>query len=127
MVVFGGNAGGAVFGDTWILTDADGIYGTPNWTQMTPSGITARTNPAAIAYTGGMTIFGGSTTGGAFLNDTWALLYPSEFSSSTGITNLSPASATVGGAGFTLTVSGFGLVSGTQVYWNGAPLTTIHS
>jgi hypothetical protein len=40
------------------------------------------------------------------------------------ITSLSPASATAGGAAFTLTVNGTGFVSGDTVDWGGAPLTT---
>jgi hypothetical protein len=40
------------------------------------------------------------------------------------ITGLSPASATVGGAAFTLTVSGDNFTSDAVVQWNGATLTT---
>lgn len=39
-------------------------------------------------------------------------------------TSLSPASATAGGAKFTLTVNGTRFVSGASVLWNGAALTT---
>ena len=40
------------------------------------------------------------------------------------VTTLSPASATSGGAAFTLTVTGTGFVSGMAVAWNGTALTT---
>ena len=40
-------------------------------------------------------------------------------------TSLAPSSATAGGAGFTLTVTGTGFVSGATVQWNGAPLATM--
>jgi uncharacterized protein (TIGR03437 family) len=40
------------------------------------------------------------------------------------ITTLSPASASAGGADFTLTVNGSNLSSGATVAWNGAPLVT---
>ena len=40
------------------------------------------------------------------------------------ITQLSPSSAAVGGPAFTLTVTGTNFVLGTQVNWNGSPLTT---
>ncbi len=40
------------------------------------------------------------------------------------ITSLSPSSAAVGGAAFTLTVNGTGFLSGDAVSWNGAALTT---
>ncbi len=40
------------------------------------------------------------------------------------ITGLSPASATAGGAAFTLTVNGTNFVTGATVQWGGTPLTT---
>jgi hypothetical protein len=40
------------------------------------------------------------------------------------ITSLSPNSASAGAAAFTLTVNGFGFVSGSTVQWNGSALTT---
>jgi sugar lactone lactonase YvrE len=40
------------------------------------------------------------------------------------LASLSPSSATVGGAAFTLTVNGSGFVSGSAAQWNGAALTT---
>jgi hypothetical protein len=40
------------------------------------------------------------------------------------ITSLSPPSAYLNSAGFTLTVNGSGFVSGAVVYWNNVPLTT---
>ena len=40
------------------------------------------------------------------------------------LTSLSPSSATVGGAGFTLTVTGSHFVKGSQIRWNGAARAT---
>jgi IPT/TIG domain len=40
------------------------------------------------------------------------------------LTSVSPATAVVGGSGFTLTASGSGFVSGSTVQWNGASRTT---
>ena len=40
------------------------------------------------------------------------------------ISNLSPGSATPGGPGFTLTITGTGFVSGSVVQWNGTTLST---
>jgi hypothetical protein len=40
------------------------------------------------------------------------------------ISSLSPASATAGGAAFTLTVNGTGFVTGSAIYWNGTALTS---
>lgn len=42
------------------------------------------------------------------------------------LTSLSPSSAVAGGAGFTLTVTGTGFVSGSAVDWNGTALTTTY-
>ena len=42
------------------------------------------------------------------------------------LSSLSPNSATLGGAAFTLTVSGSGFVSGTTVQWNGSALPTTY-
>lgn len=41
-----------------------------------------------------------------------------------GITLLNPTSATAGGSGFTLTVTGTGFLATSIVYWNGVPMTT---
>jgi subtilisin family serine protease len=42
------------------------------------------------------------------------------------LSNLSPSSATAGGAGFTLTVSGTLFANGSDVTWNGTPRTTTY-
>jgi len=64
MIVFGGGAGGVDLNDTWALTNANGLSGTPAWiplptgTATVPSGRgghTAVYDPASDA----MTIFGG--------------------------------------------------------------------
>jgi hypothetical protein len=42
MIVFGGNFTGCAaspsLSDTWVLTDANGLTGTPAWSQLTPAG-----------------------------------------------------------------------------------------
>jgi len=38
MIVFGGEASKAVFSDVWVLSNANGIGGTPTWTQLSPTG-----------------------------------------------------------------------------------------
>jgi hypothetical protein len=42
------------------------------------------------------------------------------------LTQISPAGATAGGAGLTLTVTGFNFISGSVVKWNGTPLATTY-
>lgn len=79
MTIFGGYNGGTYFNDTWVLSNANGMGGTPVWTQLTPTGgppagrvLTAATlDPASHR----ITIFGGGGLSASF-NDTW-LLTPS--------------------------------------------------
>src|SRR5260370_2052489 len=37
LIIYGGDKGGAPTGDIWILANANGIGGSPTWTQLTPS------------------------------------------------------------------------------------------
>jgi Bacterial Ig-like domain (group 2)/Abnormal spindle-like microcephaly-assoc'd, ASPM-SPD-2-Hydin/Galactose oxidase, central domain/Kelch motif len=76
LVVYGGDAGSAPFGDIWILSHADGSGGTPAWTKLNPSnnGPVARSGQSAT-YDGQnniMTIYGGFD-GTNVLSDTWVL------------------------------------------------------
>ena len=81
MIVFGGGADSGysvVFNDLWVLSNADGTGGTPNWTQINPTGIlpSARTLSSAIynAANNRMVVFQGCNTGcGIDFNDTWVL------------------------------------------------------
>jgi hypothetical protein len=76
MIVFGGLLNGSFFNDVWVLTNANGTGGNPEWIQLAPSGEppaerfthTAVYDPA----TNRMTIFGGGNSGGN-LNDVWVL------------------------------------------------------
>jgi len=76
LTVFGGDAGGATFSDTWVLTFANGIGGTPTWTEITPSnnGPSARSGHTATydAQNDLMTIYGGYD-GTNLLGDAWVL------------------------------------------------------
>jgi len=38
MIVFGGDNQSVIFSDTWILSHANGLGGTPTWTQLSPTG-----------------------------------------------------------------------------------------
>jgi len=38
MVIYGGDNQSVVFSDTWVLSNANGLGGTPTWTQLAPSG-----------------------------------------------------------------------------------------
>jgi Kelch motif protein/galactose oxidase-like protein len=38
MIVYGGDNGSVVFSDAWVLSNANGVGGSPTWTQLIPSG-----------------------------------------------------------------------------------------
>lgn len=75
MVFAGNNCGSTYFNDVWVLQNANGIGGTPAWTQLSPTG----TPPAARAFTSAvydpasnrMIVFGG--TNSTLFNDAWVL------------------------------------------------------
>jgi hypothetical protein len=73
MIVFAGNG----FNDIWVLSEANGVGGTPSWTPLSPSGgpPSARQFPTAVytAASNRMTVFAGSPDGGTGLNDVWVL------------------------------------------------------
>lgn len=81
LVVFGGCEGGClpVANDVWVLTNANGTGGAPQWTQLSPTGTPpAARQSAAAGYdptTNRMIVFGGQNGGGSFgvYGDTWVL------------------------------------------------------
>ena len=76
LVVFGGNGSGGAMADVWVLRHANGVSGTPTWTQLAPSGTppAARTGAAAVYENEfGRTIIVGGNSGGTFFADTWSL------------------------------------------------------
>jgi site-specific DNA recombinase len=80
MTIFGGNTSSGQVNDSWTLTNADGLRGTPSWSQLPPSGNLPAprggsvANPTKVydAGYGRMIIFGGGTPNG-LVNDTWVL------------------------------------------------------
>jgi hypothetical protein len=74
MVVFGGYF---TNNETWVLSAADGLGGTPAWTQLVPTGglPAARFGQTAIynAANNRMVMFGGYSASFSLLNDTWVL------------------------------------------------------
>lgn len=51
MIVFGGQAGFRFFNDVWILANANGLGGTPMWTQLNPTGGPPVRDMGVAAYT----------------------------------------------------------------------------
>ena len=76
MILFGGLTSSTTTNDTWVLSNANGLGGTPAWTQLTPSGtlppprynFNATYDPAMNS----MLVFGGSSITGS-TNDVWVL------------------------------------------------------
>lgn len=82
MVIFGGSTGcnnSPSFNDTWRLSNANGLGGTPQWTQIFPAGPTPRGRRGHSAVynttTDRMIVFGGDLDGcdTKELNETWVL------------------------------------------------------
>lgn len=78
MTIYGGDANGSAFGDVWTLSNANGSGGTPQWTQLSPTGTApmARTGVSAIydSVHDRMTVFGGFYKT-VTLTDTWVLTF----------------------------------------------------
>ncbi len=81
LIIFGGSNSGGYLSDVWVLTNANGLGGTPAWTQLGPFSLFAE---ARYGHTGvydpkknEMTIFGGLTYDGAGqeidTTDVWVL------------------------------------------------------
>ncbi|MBI4421209.1 MAG: fibronectin type III domain-containing protein, partial [Gemmatimonadetes bacterium] len=71
LIVFGGCAGGCLptLNDVWVLTNANGVGGTPAWTQLAPTGgpPAGRAHPAMVYDPVGnrLIVFGGQDGGGS--------------------------------------------------------------
>ncbi len=76
-ILFGGYDGSTFFNDVWVLSNANGSRGTPAWTQLSPTGTLPAVRSGNTATydptTNRMTIFGGESSGGGPLGDTWVL------------------------------------------------------
>jgi hypothetical protein len=96
MIVFGGAEGFAApcDNDVWVLSNANGVGGTPTWTQLSPSG----TPPTVRFFQGAaydqtnniLVVFGGAGCFGGFFNDVWALSNANGIGGTPAWTQLSP-------------------------------------
>jgi hypothetical protein len=87
LMVFGGNAETTTcctyLNDVWVLTNANGLGGTPTWAELAPagpSGFPPGRNSLSVVYdqaTNRMILFGGGQFGGSvystLFNDVWVL------------------------------------------------------
>jgi hypothetical protein len=103
---------------------------TVNWngsnrttTYVSSTQVTAAITAADIATAGtaSVTVVNGTPGGGASIAQTFTIN-----NAVLTTTGLSPSSATVGGGGFALTVTGSAFVSGSTVNWNGSARTTTY-
>ena len=102
MMVFAGDpsvgfCSGAV-NDVWVLTNADGTGGTPNWTQLSPTGgpPDIRQGPTAVydSATNRLIAFGGySNACGSLSNAVWVLQNANGLGGTPVWTQLAPAGA----------------------------------
>lgn len=99
MVVFGGSSGsGLVPNDVWMLTNADGLGGTPIWSQLTSGGISPsrRAAPTSVydPTSNRMIMFAGDPNAGncfGAANDLWVLSNANGLGGASTWTQLSPA------------------------------------
>ncbi len=78
MIIYGGNdCFSARFGDVWILTDANGVGGTPAWSQLSPAGLApaGRENASAVydPTSNRMIVYGGDEGVPTADNSVWVL------------------------------------------------------
>jgi hypothetical protein len=79
LTIFGGNNASGILGDAWVLTNANGLGGTPMWSELGPFGVFAEGRSVHSAVynqsTNKMTIFGGAIAGSLDTNDVWVLAH----------------------------------------------------
>jgi hypothetical protein len=76
LMIFGGDCNNVPFSDVWVLSNANGVSGTPTWTPLSPApGPTAR-DSFGLVYDPGtneLILFGGYNDAGTTYNDVWVL------------------------------------------------------
>jgi len=97
LILYGGqDCFSTLFSDVWVLSNANGIGGTPTWTQLSPSGSApgAREIGQSMVYDSAhntLIIFGGGNGGGSGrTNDTWILSNANGTGGTPAWTQLSP-------------------------------------
>ena len=76
MTTFGGNNGSSVYNDSWVLSKANGLGGTPSWSKLKPTTTPPARSSVVGVYdpaTSRMTIYGGSNADGIFGGEGWTL------------------------------------------------------
>jgi hypothetical protein len=77
MIYGGNNCFSTTFSDFWVLSNANGVGGTPTWTQLSPSGGPGpRQVSRSVVYdptSNEFILFGGASGSGTDFNDVWVL------------------------------------------------------
>jgi len=98
LIIFGGRADLAVLNDVWILSNANGLGGTPAWTQLSPSGALPPGREAhTVTYDAAantLTVMGGADFSEMHLmSDVWQLSTANGLGGTPGWTQLTPSGA----------------------------------
>ncbi len=77
-IIYGGqNCFSTTFSDVWVLSNANGVSGTPTWTELFPAGGPGPRQGTNITYdptSNELILFGGDNgSGGSYFNDVWVL------------------------------------------------------
>jgi len=110
-----------VYGTYFTSTATINWGATPLVTTFVGSSVLLASVPANLVATSGTASVTVTTAGGTSSPLTFTITPPQPT-----VTSLSPASATTGGAAFTLTINGTNFLSTTAVYWNSTHLTTTY-
>jgi hypothetical protein len=94
MVVFGGIDVGQLLNDTWTLSFANGLGGTPSWSSEAPSPSipTGEARTAVYDATGNRMIVFGGLTGNGYSNATWTLSNPNGLAPTPQAVSVTPSS-----------------------------------
>ncbi len=95
LMIYGGNdCFSTTFSDFWVLSNANGIGGTPTWTQLSPSGGPGpRQVSQSVVYdstSNEFILFGGANGSGTDFNDVWVLSNANGSGGAPSWTQLSP-------------------------------------
>jgi hypothetical protein len=95
LMIYGGdNCNNVPFSDYWVLSNANGVSGTPTWTQLSPSGGPGARRSFGVVYdpaSNELILFGGYNDAGAYFNDAWVLSHANGTGGTPAWTQLSPA------------------------------------
>jgi hypothetical protein len=76
-IIYGGqDCFSTTFSDIWVLSNANGVSGTPVWTELFPAGGPGARQAVSVVYdftTNELILFGGSDGVGGIFNDVWVL------------------------------------------------------